>query len=129
MRTTPPDVCQGGGSRARPMPTAAAMSATTLTAAAAVSDSGGNSGGPCDDGGCTSNSSTGGAPPLKDAVFERSTPGSAWASSQQAAARLKTRAQDNVRHGWHDRQPRLPHPWGRLQVPCYSRALPASCGI
>ena len=75
------------------MPLAAAMSATALTAAAAVSDSGGNSGGPCDDGGCTSNSSTGGAPPLKDAVFERSTPGSAWASSQQAVAHLETRAQ------------------------------------
>ena len=75
------------------MPLAAAMSATALTAAAAVSDSGGNSGGPCDDGGCTSNSSTGGAPPLKDAVFERSTPGSAWASSQQPVAHLTTRAQ------------------------------------
>ena len=46
-----------------------------------------------DDGGCTSNSSTGGAPPLKDAVFERSTPGSAWASSQHAVAHMTTRAQ------------------------------------
>ena len=93
MRTTPPDVCQGGGSRARPMPTAAAMSATTLTAAAADSDSGGDSGDPCDDGGCASNSSTGGAPLLKDTAFERSTPGSAWASGQLAVAHLKTRAQ------------------------------------
>ena len=75
------------------MPTAAAMSATTLTAAAAVSDGSGNSGGPCYDGGCTSNSSAGGAPPLKAAVFERSTPGSAWASAQLGVAHLKTRAQ------------------------------------
>ena len=93
MRTTPPDVCQGGGSRARPMPTAAAMSATTLTAAAADGDSGGDSGDPCDNGGCASNSSTGGAPLLKDTVFERSTPGSAWASGQLAVAHLKTRTQ------------------------------------
>ena len=89
-RTTLPHVCQSGGSKAIPTPTAAAMSVPALAAAAAVSDGGGNSGEPGDDGDWQSNSSTGGTPPLKDTKLERGAPGSAWASGQLAAARLKT---------------------------------------
>ena len=116
-RMTPPDVCQGGGSRAKPMPTAAAMSATTLTAAAAVSDSDRNSGDSCDDGGGTSNSSTGGVPPLRDTAFNGATPGSAWAGGPLAVALLKNTRADNVRHGWYGQQQRQQHPWGVCQCP------------
>ena len=114
-RTTLPHVCQSGGSKAIPTPTAAAMSVPALAAAAAVSDGGGNSGEPGDDGDWQSNSSTGGAPPLKDTKPERNAPSSAWASGQLAAARLNPCTQHNH--------------CGRVHVFSYIRILPASCGI